>query len=254
MFSFSARHPRRRRPALSGPQSRHRPPPRRARRLRARTRSAGRPTGDQRVRPAGDHRRQRQAAGAARGRRGDSPGRRGPAGRRPDRPGADPGRRGGSGAGTARRHRRVQRRQALAGVGRDLSRHAVVLPGVGVPRGVDAAVGHGRTCRLRDQRAVPARRARQGGYRGAVHRPRRIQVGRKPFHAGPLHRSPPRGRQPAAGQPARPGVAGGRRIPAHRTGRGRRAGRQGAAAARRRRHRTAGRPDRLPRRGLRAYR
>ena len=44
-----------------------------------------------------------------------------------------------------------------------------------------------------------------------------------------------------------------RRIPAHRTGRGRRTGEQGAAAARRRRHRTAGRPDRLPRRGLRAH-
>ena len=44
-----------------------------------------------------------------------------------------------------------------------------------------------------------------------------------------------------------------RRIPAHRTGRGRRTGEQGAAAARRRRDRTVGRPDRLPRRGVRAH-
>ena len=46
-------------------------------------------------------------------------------------------------------------------------------------------------------------------------------------------------------------IAASRHIEA---GRGRRTGEQGAAAARRRRDRTAGRPDRLPRRGVRAHR
>ncbi len=55
-------------------------------------------------------------------------------------------------------------------VGGDLSRHAVVLPGVGVPRGVDAAVGHRWTRRVRHQCDVPSRCARQARRPGPVHR------------------------------------------------------------------------------------
>ena len=75
--------------------------------------------------------------------------------------------------------------------------HDVVLPGVRVPRGVDAAVGNRRADRLRDQCAVPARRAGQGRHPGPVHRARRIQVGGQHVHPGELHRS--RTARPTAG-------------------------------------------------------
>ena len=65
-------------------------------------------------------------------------------------------------------------------------------------------------------RAVPARRTRQGRYRSAVRRARRIQVGGEPFHPGQLHRRPPRGRHPTGGEPARAGLAGGRGIAQYR--------------------------------------
>ena len=118
-------------------------------------------------------------------------GRRRPAGGRADCAGADSGRRR---PGPVQELREAiaafTAGQAVAGVGRDLPRHAVVLPGVGVRRGVDAAVGHRRAGRLRHQRAVPARRARQGRHRGAVRRARRIQVGGKPVHPGPATPTP----------------------------------------------------------------
>jgi protease-4 len=42
----------------------------------------------------------------------------------------------------------------------------------------------------------------QGGHRGAVRRPRRIQVDGQPVHSGPLHRRAPRGRLPPHRKPA----------------------------------------------------
>ena len=89
MFSFVPGIPGARRPAVTGPQGRYRPPPRCAQRLRAGTGSADRPARDQRVRPDGDHQRRRQAAGASGGRRGDPPGRRRRPGCRADRASAD---------------------------------------------------------------------------------------------------------------------------------------------------------------------
>ena len=226
MFSFLPGIPGTDDLRASGPQSRHRPPPRRARRMRARARSAVRATRDERIRPDGDHRRRRPAAAscARPSRRFTAPPRT-TADRRPDRPGADP----------RRRSRPVQElRDAIAAFSdvKPSLAWAETYPGT-LSYYLASAFrevwmqpsGHRRTGRFRDQRAVPARRARQGGHRGAVRRPRRIQVGGKPFHAGPLHRSPPRGGQPADRQPARPGVAGGCRVPAHRAGRCRRTGR-----------------------------
>ena len=161
---------------------------------------------------------------------------------------------GGRGSRTARSHRGFQRRQAVTGVGRNLSGHAVVLPGFGVRRSLDAALGKRWAGRFRQQCHLPARRARQGGNRSPVHRARRIQVGGKPFHRRWLHRSAPRGRHPDVGKPAGPGVAGARRIAQHRRGRARCAGRPGTAIARRRRRIRSGRPHRIPRRGLCPYR
>src|SRR6516165_5980500 len=95
-----------------------------------------------------------------------------------------------------------------------------------------SAFGKPRADRLRQQRDVPARRARQGGHRSPVRRARRIQVGGKPFHRGWLHRRPPRGRDPDAGKPARTGVAGGRRVAQGRSGCARQVGGPGPATAR----------------------
>ena len=138
LSAFSSRCRRRPGPGRPG---RYRPPPRRAQRLRARIQPAFGAAGDDGLRPAGDHHRGRSADGAARRRRRDPPRRRGPAGRRADRPRAARGVAAGGGPGAAGGDRGFQRRQAVAGVGRDLSGHAVLLPGFGVRRGLDAALG-----------------------------------------------------------------------------------------------------------------
>lgn len=185
---------RRRRDPCPGRARRHRPPSRRAQRLCARAGSAVDAAGDVRLRPAGARHRRQPAGIAARHGGRHPPGGRGPAGGRADRPGAAGAVAVGRGAGAARGDRRLHRRQAVPGLGRDLSGHAVVLPGFGVRRDLDAARRQRRADRLRQQRHLPARRARQGRHRGPIRRPRRIQVRGKPFHRTRLHRGAPRGR------------------------------------------------------------
>ena len=225
-----------------GQPGRHRPPPRRTQRLRARIRPALGAAGDDGLRPAGDHHRGRPADGAARRRRRDPPRRRGPAGRRADRPRAAARRR------RRRRFRSCARPSPLSapssrrwrGPKPIRARCPTTWPRRSVrcgcsPRERVGLIGFASNA------TVPARRAGQGGHRSPVRRARRIQVGGKPFHRGRLHRRTPRGRHPDAGKPASTGVAGGRRITQDRSRRARCAGRPGAAVARRRR---GLRPDR----------
>ena len=157
----------------------------------------------------------------------------------------------GSGSGAARRDRGLHRSQAVGGVGRDLSGHAVLLSGLGVRRGVDAAVGHRGLGRLRHQRAVPARRARQGGCQAQFVARGEYKSAANLFTQDSYTDAHREADSRLVESLHSQVLAGGGRVPRHRRRGDGRAGRPGAAAAGRRGDRGARGPHRLPRRGVR---